>query len=549
MIVQLLYNRQMRSEDEIRAFLSRSFPVDNPYLLKGMNEAVTRLRRAIRSAEPIAVYGDYDVDGVTATALLVSTLQALGARVEPFIPRRKHEGYGLRESALEELGSRGIKLVVTVDCGVRSIDEAKFAQAQGLDLIITDHHSVSSELPPAVAIVDPKQPDESYPYRHLTGVGLAFKLAQGLLRVERWVPLSKAEGLPEEDSLLDLVALGTIADLAPLTGENRALVSRGLEKLNQAPRAGVAAMLREAALRPGQIDARSVGYVLGPRLNAAGRLDDAAASYRLLVASSDEEATALAYQLGATNQERQRLMKEMVEHARQEAAEAGDANIYVLASPAYASGIAGLVASRILDEFYRPAIVIAVDEEKGESKGSARSIEGLDITAALGELDTMLLRYGGHKAAAGFTIKNENIPEFRRRMQKLATERLDDDQLQPLLEIDMSMPLRMATLETVQLIEALQPFGVDNERPTFVSSGVRVCDCRSVGVDGRTLKFRLGDGTGMWDAVAFRQSMRADGVPQCIDVAYTVQRNDWNGKVDAELMIRDWRPAEGVPCV
>ncbi len=545
---QLLYNRQVRTVDEVQAFLSRSFPVDNPYLLKGMNEAVTRLRRAIRSGELVAVYGDFDVDGVTATALMVSTLQALGARVEPFIPRRKQEGYGLQDSALKELACHGVRLVVTVDCGVRSIDEARFAQTQGLEMIITDHHNVSSELPPAAAVVDPKQADESYPFKHLTGVGLAFKLAQGLLRAERWVPLSQSAGLPEEEDLLDLVALGTIADLAPLTGENRALVSRGLVKLNEARRPGVVAMLQEALLKPGQIDARTVGYVLGPRLNAAGRLDDATTSYRLLLASSTEEAVALARQLGATNQERQRLMKDMIEHARQEVTALGDANIYVLASPVYASGIAGLVASRILDEFYRPAIVIAVDEQKGESKGSARSIEGFHITAALEKHDTLLVRHGGHKAAAGFTIKNENIAEFRARMQELAEQQLSAEQLLPTLEIDMAIPLQMANADTLQLTEALQPFGVENERPTFVSFGVRVCECRSVGVDGRTLKFRIGDGTGTWDAVAFRQNARADAVPPYVDLAYTLQRNEWNGRIDTELVVKDWRPAEGTVC-
>lgn len=545
--MQLLYNRQVRTVDEIQAFLSRSFPVDNPYLLKGMNEAVTRLRRAIRSEEPIAVYGDYDADGVTATALLVSTLQALGARVEPFIPRRKIEGYGLQKSALEELACHGVKLVVTVDCGVRSTDEARFAQAQGLELIITDHHNVSSELPPAVAVVDPKQADESYPFKHLTGVGLAYKLAQGLLRVERCVPLSGTASLPEEEDLLDLVALGTIADLAPLTGENRALVSRGLQKLNGAPRPGVAALLQVAGLKQGQVDSRSVGYALGPRLNAAGRLGDAMASYELLLESSREEAVTQADKLDKTNQKRQLAMRQMIEQAKQEVAKIGDAKIYILDSPDYDSGIIGLVASRLLDEFYRPAVVIAVDSEKGESRGSARSIDGFHITKALEDCDELLAAHGGHKTAAGFSIKNEKIPEFRARMQELADQQLSKDQLQPSLEIDMSIPLQMANAETLQLTEALQPFGVENERPTFVSLGVQVCECRSVGADGRTLKFRFGDGTATWTAVAFRQSARAEAVPRYVDVAYTLQRNEWNGRADTELMVKDWRPAEGLP--
>jgi len=332
LIVQLLYNRQIRTSDEIEAFLTRSFALDNPFLLKGMNEAVTRLRQAIRTRETIAVYGDYDVDGVTATALLVPTLRALGAQVIPYIPNRMDEGYGLNNAALDALAGQGIRIIVTVDCGVRSVAEAAFARRLGLDLIITDHHAVANELPSAVAVIDPRREDDRYPFKHLAGVGLAFKLAQALLRAERQVPVSKVKTLPEEEDLLDLVALGTVADLAPLIGENRTLVSRGLEKLREARRPGVAAMLEEAALQPDQVGTTAIGFMLGPRLNAAGRLDNAIASYNLLTTPSVEEATALAQQLGAQNRERQQLMTEMVERAREEVRALGDDLIYVLAN-------------------------------------------------------------------------------------------------------------------------------------------------------------------------------------------------------------------------
>jgi single-stranded-DNA-specific exonuclease len=544
LVVQLLYNRQARTTEEVTGFLERRFATDDPYLLKGMNAAVARLRRAVCNDEAVAVYGDYDVDGVTATALLVLVLRGLGARAQPYIPKRKHEGYGLHESALEELARQGVKVVVTVDCGVRSVDEARFACRQGLDLIITDHHNVPADLPPAVAVIDPRRADEDYPFTQLAGVGLAYKLAQGLLRAERQLPVGKASGAMDEESLLDLVALGTIADLAPLTGENRALVARGLERLNEARRPGIAAMLQETALRPGQVDARTVGYVFGPRLNAAGRLDDAIASYNLLTTTSAEQATALARQLSLTNQERQRLMKDMVEHARQEVAAIGDASMFVLSSSVYAAGIAGLVASRITEEFYRPTIVIAVDEDKGQSKGSARSVDGFHISRALEECDELLVRHGGHKAAAGFTISNDKIGEFRARMLALVGRQLTEEQLQPTLLIDMELPLFAANLETLQLIERLQPFGMENQRPIFAAFGARVCSCRSVGSDNRTLKFRLSDGTQMWDAVAFRQDRTAEQVPQRIDIAYGLQANDWNGRISAELIVQDWRSAK-----
>lgn len=543
LVVQLLYNRQMRTRDEVEAFLSRRFALDNPFRLKGMNEAVTRLRQAIRAGEAIAVYGDYDVDGVTATALLVPTLRALGAaRVVPYIPNRMEEGYGLNEPALAELAGQGIKVVITVDCGVRSVDEVEYANKLGLDMIITDHHAVGGELPSAVAVIDARREDDRYPFKHLAGVGLAFKLAQALLRAERQLPVSNATPLPQEEDWLDLVALGTVADLAPLMGENRALVSRGIEELNEARRPGIAAMLKEAELEPGQVDAGKIGFVLGPRLNAAGRLDDAVASYDLLTTSSVEEAAALAEQLGAQNRERQRLMNEMVERAREEVRELGDERIYALASPAYMAGIAGLVASRIMEEFYRPTLVIALEEE--ESRGSARSIAGFHITHALDECDKLLEKYGGHAAAAGFTIRNENINAFRDKLRVIANRELSTDDLVPTLRIDMALPLTRANWENLALVESLQPFGVRNRRPTFVSYDVQVRDARSIGTEGTSLKLKLSDGVAVWDAFAFRQGIQPEQVPERIDVVYAMQSDVWNNEKRMRLVVKDLRPAD-----
>lgn len=533
----------MRTQDEVEAFLSRRFALDNPFRLKGMNEAVTRLRQAIRTGEAIAVYGDYDVDGVTATALLVPTLRALGAaRVVPYIPNRMEEGYGLNEPALAELAGQGIKVVITVDCGVRSVKEVAYANDLGLDLIITDHHAVGAELPSAVAVIDARREDDRYPFKHLAGVGLAFKLAQALLRAERQLPVSSATTLPQEEDWLDLVALGTVADLAPLIGENRALVSRGIEELNEARRPGIAAMLKEAELEPGQVNAGKIGFVLGPRLNAAGRLDDAVSSYELLTTSSVEEAAALAEQLGAQNRERQQLMNDMVERAREEVRELGDERIYVLASPAYMAGIAGLVASRIMDEFYRPTLVIALEEE--ESRGSARSITGFHITHALDECHELLEKYGGHAAAAGFTIRNENIDAFRDRLRGIANRELSADDLVPTLKIDMALPLTRANWENLALVESLQPFGVRNPSPTFVSYDVQVRDARSIGAEGTSLKLKLSDGVAVWDAFAFRQGIQPEQVPERIDVVYTMQSDVWNNQKRMRLVVKDLRPAD-----
>jgi single-stranded-DNA-specific exonuclease len=548
LIVQLLYNRQVCTVDEVQAFLSRSSVLDNPFQLKGMNEAVTRLRQAIRNGEAIAIYGDYDVDGVAATALLVPTLRALGGQVTPYIPNRMEEGYGLNQGAVKTLAQQGIKLVVTVDCGVRSTQEAALARSLGMDLIITDHHALGDELPAAIAVIDPRREDDRYPFKQLAGVGLAFKLAQALLRAEKHVPAARErasaedQGLPEEEDLLDLVALGTIADLAPLIGENRALVCPGLERLRQAQRPGVAAMLAEAEVRPEGISAGTVGFVLGPRLNAAGRLDNAMASYELLTTSSAEEAALLAQKLAAQNRERQQLMQQMVEQARQEVLARGDEPVYVLASPAYMVGIAGLVASRITEEFYRPTIVIALEEE--ESKGSARSISAFHITQALDACKGLLVKHGGHSAAAGLTIKNENIGALRDALSSIAKEQLADEDWMPALKIDWTLPLTRANGETLALLDGLQPFGMGNPTPTFVSHNVQMREARPVGRERPGVKLKLSDGKAIWDAIAFGEVANERLAPR-VDVVYTLQSRTWNGQARLELVVKDIRPAEG----
>jgi single-stranded-DNA-specific exonuclease len=540
----------VRTVDEVQAFLSRSTAFDNPFLLKGMNEAVIRLRQAIRSGEAIAIYGDYDVDGVAATALLVPTLRDLGAQVIPYIPNRMEEGYGLNEGAVKALAQQGIKLVVTVDCGVRSIKEAALARKLGLDLIITDHHALGEELPAAVAVIDPRREDDRYPFKQFAGVGLAFKLAQALLRAEKRVPVSQLaqkggardQGLAQEAELLDLVALGTVADLAPLIGENRALVCRGLEQLRQAQRPGVAAMLAEAEVKPEGVNAGTVGFVLGPRLNAAGRLDNAMASYELLTTSSAEEAARLAQELGAQNRERQELMQQMVEHARQEVLVRGDEPVYVLASPAYTVGIAGLVASRITEEFYRPTIVIALEAE--ESKGSARSISAFHITQALDACEGLLVKHGGHAAAAGLTIKNENIGALRDALSTIAQAQLADEDWLPALKIDWTLALTQATGETLALLEGLQPFGVGNPTPTFVSHNVQMREARPVGSERPGLKLKLSDGKAIWDAIAFGE-IASERLATRVDVVYTLQSRTWNGQTRLVLVVKDIRPTEG----
>jgi single-stranded-DNA-specific exonuclease len=541
LVVQVLYNRKLSDPAVVADFLSGHFAPDDPFLLRGMEQAVARLRRAIGAQEPIAVYGDFDADGVTATALLVVTLRALGGQVLPYIPHRVDEGYGLHCEALSELAAQGVRVVVTVDCGVRSLDEVAHARRLGMDVIVTDHHQPGARLPEALAVIDPRQPGCSYPYPHLAGVGLAYKLAQALLRTSDPTLPVRTPDLQEED-LLDLVALGTVADLAPLTGENRALVIRGLQRINTHPRPGVEALVRQAGLRAGSVNATVIGYVLGPRLNAAGRIAHADIAYRLLTAEEPTEAEMLAQQLDELNRERQRRTLEAYERAREMLlARSGDLSLLFLADADLPSGVAGLVASRLAEEFYRPAVIVERGED--ESRGSARSIPEFHITRALDACADLLIRHGGHAAAGGFTCRTHNLPELQERLQSLAVGELGGRELSPCLHADAEVHLREMDWRLGSELQRLQPFGEGNAEPLFVSRNVEVRYCRAVGADGVHLKMLLSDGRVVWDSIAFRQGEWADKLPDRVDVAYHLQFNEWNGERRLQLNVQDIRPA------
>jgi single-stranded-DNA-specific exonuclease len=543
-VLQLLYNRGLRAPAEAAEFLNPAQGLDgNPFKLTGMNEAVTRIRQAIRQGEPIAVYGDYDVDGVTATALLVQTLRALGAHARPYIPHRVEEGYGLNMTALERLlKEQETRLVITVDCGVRSSKEVAHANKLGIDMIITDHHALGEELPPARAVINPRQPGNRYPGDELAGVGLAYKLAQGLLRAHEQLPATNicSTALPDEKELLDLVALGTVADVAPLLGENRRLVWEGLRLLNEARRPGVRALLAEAKVAPGAVTAHTIGYVLGPRLNAAGRLDSAIASYKLLASADPAEAETLARELGERNRERQQLTRALTEQARAEVLEKELPPIILVRGEEYMSGVAGLVASRLAEEFYRPTIVLERGAEA--SKGSARSIPEFHITQALDGCADLLLKHGGHAAAAGLTIRNERWEEFVARLTEIARQQLATLDPSPQLAIDAQIPLAHADWALMQMLPQLEPCGQKNPTPLFLSEGVAVRDARVVG--SSHLKLTLHDGRSDRDAIAFGQGEWVKQMSPRLDVVYSLGENEWNGQKRLQLLVRDLRPAK-----
>lgn len=550
-IAQVLYNRGQDTPQKARAFLDGGDDaLHNPFALHGMAQAVERIRRAIRGGEQIVVYGDFDADGVTSTALLVQALQALGARVEPYIPHRVDEGYGLNFEALRTLHRQGTSLVVTVDCGIRSVEEVAYGRRLGLDLIVTDHHSVGEALPPAVAVIDPKIDTRrrleegrtnGYPEDMLAGVGVAYKLAQALFSVAQ----SQDRRPPplRLDDLLDLVALGTVADLVPLDRlENRELVRRGLHVLNRAQRPGVYELMEVAGVRPEQCNATSIGFMLGPRINAAGRLDSAMIAYELLSTQDMARASELAQQLQALNVERQELTLQAVEVAREQAFDSSqDLPLIFATSSGFRPGIVGLVAGRLCEEFYRPAVVVQQGET--ESRGSCRSIDEFDITDALDECADLLVRHGGHAQAAGFTVLNENLPRLRERLMQLAAERLDGEDLRPLLDIDAEVPFDQLSEALADELRRLEPTGAGNNAPLFVTRGVRVVEARRVGQEGKHLRLRLSNGVQSLDGIAFKFGDWAERLEGTMDIVYHLEINEWNGRRRPQLNIQDLRPA------
>ena len=535
LMVQLLYNRGITEPAQVEPFLAADKRLlGDPFLLPDMDKAVARVYRALLSAEAITIYGDFDADGITATALLAQGLSSLGGKVTPYIPRRLEEGYGLNHAALRRLYKEGVSLVITVDCGISTVAEVERAQRMGLDVVITDHHTPLPVMPPAIAVVDPKRADSLYPFPDLAGVGVAFKLLQALLR-----SLGQESDL---DQLLDLVALGTVADMVPLLGENRYLVKRGLEGLNSANRLGLREMMRSAGVLPGSIDSETISWVLGPRLNAAGRLDHAIIGYDLLLASSPEEAHRLADLAERKNAERQRLTQRVLAKAREKLMAMGtDFPLLMVGDEDYPSGVVGVVAGRVADEFYRPTIVF--ERGKESSRGSARSIPGFNIISALTQCRDLLSRFGGHPMAAGFTAPNENLPHLQKRLVEIAASELADLDLRPLIAIDAELPLSSLHGTAFQMMRKLAPFGKANPLPTFLSRGLKVVDCRSVGTNGEHMRLKLREDNVTWDGIAFRLGNLIGEVSPRLDIVYNLGIDRWRGDEMLQLNILDFAPS------
>ncbi|MDD5337983.1 MAG: single-stranded-DNA-specific exonuclease RecJ [Dehalococcoidales bacterium] len=535
LLIQLLHNRGINKLDDIKSFIAsdRTLMAD-PFLFTDMQKVVERVQQAVQKGETIAIYGDFDADGITSTALLTQGLGLLGGKTIPYIPHRQTEGHGLTTQVLKMLHEKGVGLVITVDCGVTDVAEVQSAAEMGLDVIITDHHSPLDEIPKALAVINPKV-GEQYPYTNLAGVGVALKLLQALYRSE-----GKEDQL---NTVMDLVAIGTIADMSSPLGENRYFIKEGLNTMNNSPRLGIRELINQTRLEAGKIDAEKIGWVIAPCLNAAGRLADGLTGYHLLTTQSEKEAQELASWLTRTNEERQRLTTTTLAKAREQVIATGLQPLLITANKEYPMGIAGLVASRLTEEFYRPSVVIHVADDV--CHGSCRSIPEFDIIAALNKYSGYLSRYGGHAAAAGFTMPCKDLPQLEKELIAFATQKLTGVELQPHLNIDAEVKLNDLGGDVYPTTLLLAPFGHGNPVPTFLSRGVNVVERRTMGATNDHLRMRLMQGSTVWDAVAFRLSNHQEEFAQQIDVVYNLEVDTWNGKNTLRLNILDFKKSVG----
>ena len=540
LIAALLWRRGIRTADEAAGFLQPSWERDvhDPFLFLDMRKAVDRLMKAVKDGEKIVVHGDYDADGVSGSVVLHSTLKALGADVSVYLPHREKDGYGMNAPSIEKMAADGAKVIITCDCGISSGKEIALAVSSGIDVIVTDHHTLPPELPPAYAILHPLREGETYPFRHLTGGGVAFKLCQAL-----W----KEANLPvgHEKWLLDMVSISTVADMGKLVGENRALVHYGLKVLNKTKRLGLKTLI-DGVKRDGEtLDAMSIGFRIAPRINAAGRMDHADAAFALLTAETETDSALKAEVLHAHNADRQKATAAIMEDAFvMGAAQAGQSAI-VVAGEGWPAALCGLVASKLVDEHYRPVIAVGRDEH-GRYVGSGRSIPGFDVTGALRACAEHILKFGGHPAACGMTIEGDaKFEAFKEAFVAYADTHLASHDLTPSVEIDEEAAIHEVTVGLVEELKGLEPHGEGNPRPKFLLHG-RVVSTRQVGNEGKHLQLTVVDDKGgRLKLIGFGFGPRMGDLPigGQVDAVVELDLNEWNGRVEPQGRIVDVRAA------
>ena len=534
----VLASRGMEDDHQARAYLDCNAPLLDPFLMTDMDKAAGRVGLAMSRGEKIAVFGDYDVDGITATCLLTDFLRRHGADAVSYIPGRLEEGYGLNPIAIHQLHDEGVKLIVTVDCGITAVSEAELCRQLGIDLVITDHHECKQTLPAAIAVVDPHRPDGGYPHKNLSGVGVAFKLASALS--------GSQEGVLEEYA--DMVCLGTVADVMPLQGENRVFVARGLESLAHTKRPGIAALMAECGCAPEAVSASSIGFMLAPRINAAGRMGQIDLAVELFLTDDPDKAAEAARGLCELNRQRQTVESEIYRQAVSMLPMGKPPEAIVLADESWHQGVVGIVASRIAEEYACPTFLICLDGEHG--KASSRSHGGFNLFASLSALSPLLESYGGHELAAGFTISRANIPEFRRQICALAAKFYTDDVPRTVLDVDCAVSPELLTLHNVDALQMLEPCGNGCPKPVLMVKNLTIDRISMVG-GGRHMRLRLCSGHTYLNAIYFSANPQTVSIQpgDLVDVAFTPQVNEFRGTRTVQMNVIDIRPSCNAECL
>lgn len=543
LMARILVSRGFHDSAQIEDYLNPALAkTHDPFLLKDMSPAVERIMAALEKGETICVYGDYDVDGITSTALLQCVFEFLGAEIETYIPHRMSEGYGLGAEAVRKLASRGVKLLITVDNGTTATEEVALANSLGVDVIVTDHHQVDATLPPALALINPNQPDCAYPFKDLCGVGVAFKLAHALLKKAAKDPEAAKEFLK---NLLDFVALGTVSDVVALRDENRCFVRHGLARLRASPRMGLLAMMVGAGLDPDDIEAGKLGFTLAPRINAAGRTEHADYALELLLATEETRAKELAGLLERFNDDRRKIEREITAEAFEMIDPERDGPVIVLAREDWHQGVVGIVAARVMERYHRPAIVLSIDGDL--AKGSARSIRGFDIRAALEHCRDHLGQFGGHPMAAGLQLKAGSVGDLRRALCEHADRVIKAEDLLPRINIDTTAEAKDLTAQNIEALEAFKPFGAANPRPVLAIEDLRLVEEPKILRDAH-LKLRLSGPDGISiSAIGFSMAHRAEDLSRPhgrLKLAAVPFINRWRGLNRVELELKDFTLAD-----
>lgn len=534
----VLYNRGVRENEQIKNFLSKDLgTMYDPFLMRDMDKAVKRINAAKEAGEKITIYGDYDVDGITAIAILYKYLAGLGIDVDYYVPDRMQEGYGVNRDALDKIKTRGSSLIITVDTGITAVEECEYATEIGLDVIVTDHHECKERIPDVYAAIDPKRKDCKYPFKSLAGVGVVFKLIQALDKNSSLFELM--------EDYADLMCLGTVADISPLVDENRVIVTEGLKRFKRTKNVGLKALI-DVSTNGKAITTSTIGYIIAPRINASGRLGCASRSVELFLTDDEENALKLANSLCEENslrqQTEQKMFKEALEYI-EEHPEVKEDKIIVIPHENWHHGIVGIVSSKITEKFYKPSILFAIDGD--EAKGSGRSVSGFNLFGALESCSDLLEKFGGHELAAGLTIKSSNIEEFRKKINEYSKDKISESMLVPTVMLDAAIKVPYITIDTVHDINRLQPFGVDNPTPAFAVRNIKIHKI-SVMSEGKHLRMTLLKEGKYLDAVGFGMGEYYHHLEEgdFIDVAFALDINDYKGFQNVQLILKDIKKVE-----